>query len=54
MIAAELERATAETAAPVEVLERLLAAEVEATAARRLSGRLRFAQYPLYKRLAYG
>ena len=34
-LAAELERATTETAAPVEVLERLLAAEVEATAARR-------------------
>jgi DNA replication protein DnaC len=51
-LAAELERATTETAAPVEVLERLLAAEVEATAARRLSGRLRFAHYPLDKRLA--
>ena len=50
-LAAELERATTETAAPVEVLERLLAAEVEATAARRLSGRLRFAHYPLDKRL---
>ena len=46
-LAAELERATAEASAPVEVLERLLAAEVEATAARRLSGRLRFAHYPL-------
>ncbi len=51
-LAAELERASTETAAPVEVLERLLAAEVEATAARRLSGRLRFAHYPLDKRLA--
>lgn len=51
-LAAELERATDETAAPVEVLERLLAAEVEATSARRLSGRLRFAHYPLDKRLA--
>lgn len=51
-LAAELERANAETAAPVEVLERLLAAEVEATAARRLSGRLRFAHYPLDKRLS--
>jgi DNA replication protein DnaC len=51
-LAAELERATTETAAPVEVLERLLAAEVEATAARRLTGRLRFAHYPLDKRLA--
>jgi hypothetical protein len=50
-LAAELERASTETAAPVEVLERLLAAEVEATAARRLSGRLRFAHYPLDKRL---
>lgn len=51
-LAAELERASTETAAPVEVLERLLAAEVEATSARRLSGRLRFAHYPLDKRLA--
>jgi hypothetical protein len=53
-LAAELERATSETAAPVEVLERLLAAEVEATSARRLSGRLsgrlRFAHYPLDRR----
>lgn len=51
-LAAELERASTETAAPVEVLERLLAAEVEATSARRLSGRLRFAHYPLDKRLS--
>jgi DNA replication protein DnaC len=51
-LAAELERASTETVAPVEVLERLLAAEVEATAARRLSGRLRFAHYPLDKRLS--
>ncbi len=51
-LAGELERASTETAAPVEVLERLLAAEVEATSARRLSGRLRFAHYPLDKRLA--
>jgi DNA replication protein DnaC len=51
-LAAELERATTEAVAPVEVLERLLAAEVEATAARRLTGRLRFAHYPLTKRLA--
>ncbi len=48
----ELERANTEKAAPVEVLERLLGAEVEATAARRLSGRLRFAHYPLDKRLS--
>jgi DNA replication protein DnaC len=51
-LAAELERAGTEKAAPVEVLERLLAAEVEATSARRLSGRLRFAHYPLDKRLS--
>jgi hypothetical protein len=51
-LAAELERAKAETSAPVEVMERLLGAEVEATAARRLAGRLRFAHYPLEKRLA--
>jgi DNA replication protein DnaC len=50
-LAGELERATTEAVAPVEVLERLLAAEVEATAARRLTGRLRFAHYPLTKRL---
>ena len=35
-LAAELERASDERSAPVEVLERLLAVEVEATAARRL------------------
>ena len=51
-LAAELERAGAETAAPVEVLERLLAAEVDATAARKLTGRLRFAHYPVTMRLA--
>lgn len=51
-LAAELERAGTEKAAPVEVLERLLAAEVEAASARRLSGRLRFAHHPLDKRLA--
>jgi DNA replication protein DnaC len=51
-LAAELERATTETSAPVEILERLLAAEVGATAARKLAGRLRFAHYPLDKRLA--
>ena len=51
-LAAELERANVESAAPVEILERLLAAEVDATAARRLSGRLRFAHYPLDKRLS--
>jgi DNA replication protein DnaC len=51
-LAAELERATVETSAPVEMLERLLAAEVGATAARKLAGRLRFAHYPLDKRLS--
>jgi DNA replication protein DnaC len=50
-LAAELERGKSEQAAPVEVLERLLAAETVATAARKLSGRLRFAHYPLDKRL---
>jgi DNA replication protein DnaC len=50
-LAAELERARAEKAAPVEVLERLLASEVTATAARRLHGRLHFAHYPLDKRI---
>jgi len=42
-LAAELERARDEAVTPVEVLERLLATEAEATSARRLSGRLRFA-----------
>jgi DNA replication protein DnaC len=51
-LAPELERASAEASAPVEVLERLLAAEVGATAARKLAGRLRFAHYPLDKRLS--
>ena len=51
-LADELERAKAEGSAPVECIERLLAAEVEATAARRLAGRLRFAHYPLDKHLA--
>jgi DNA replication protein DnaC len=50
-LAAELERAKDEKAAPVEVLERLLSAEVTATAARRLHGRLHFAHFPLDKRL---
>ena len=51
-LASELERARDERSAPVEVLDRLLAAEVGATVARRLSGRLRFAHYPLAKHLA--
>ncbi len=38
-------------ASPTEVLERLLAEEVEATRGRRTAGRLRFAHYPLRKSL---
>jgi DNA replication protein DnaC len=51
-LAAELERAKDEQSAPIEVLERLLAAEAAATAARRLAARLRFGHYPLQRRLA--
>jgi DNA replication protein DnaC len=48
----ELDRALAEHASPTQVLERLLDLEVAATRARRLRGRLRFAHFPVHKRLA--
>ena len=50
-LSGELDRALAERSSPTRVLERLLDLEVEATRARRLRGRLRFARYPVYKRL---
>lgn len=51
-LAPALDRASAEKLSAVEVLELLLAAEAEATRARRLHGRLRFAHYPVRKTLA--
>ncbi len=51
-LAAELDRAQREKATATQVLERLLAIEVQATRARRLRGRLRFARYPIHKTLA--
>jgi DNA replication protein DnaC len=51
-LAGELDRALAERASPTQVLERLLAIEVDATRARRQRARLRFARYPVHKTLA--
>jgi DNA replication protein DnaC len=51
-LGAELDRALAEKASATQVLERLLDIEVQATRARRLRGRLRFARYPIHKTLA--
>jgi DNA replication protein DnaC len=51
-LSAELDTALAERSSPTQVLERLLDLEVEATKARRLRGRLRFAHYPVHKTLA--
>jgi len=51
-LAGELDRALAEQASPTQVLERLLAIEVDATRARRQRARLRFARYPVHKTLA--
>ena len=51
-LSAELDGALAERRSPTQVLERLLDLEVEATKARRLRGRLRFAHYPVHKTLA--
>ena len=51
-LAPALERARSLKLSAVEVLEDLLAKEAEATRARRLAGRLRFAHYPLGKTLA--
>jgi DNA replication protein DnaC len=48
----ELDQAAKEKLSATQVLERLLEAEVEATQARRLRGRLRWAHYPVHKRLA--
>jgi DNA replication protein DnaC len=50
-LAPALERGTQQKLAAVEVLEDLMAKEAEATRARRLHGRLRFAHYPLRKTL---
>jgi DNA replication protein DnaC len=51
-LAPALDRANNLKLAAVEVLEDLLAKEAEATRARRLQGRLRFAHYPLRKTLS--
>jgi DNA replication protein DnaC len=51
-LAPALERGTSQKLSAVEVLEDLMAREAEATRARRLAGRLRFAHYPLRKTLA--
>jgi DNA replication protein DnaC len=51
-LAPALERARTLRLSAVEVLEDLMAKEAEATRARRLAGRLRFAHYPLRKTLA--
>jgi DNA replication protein DnaC len=45
----ELDGALAEQLSATQVLERLLELEHEATSARRLCGRLRFARYPIHK-----
>ena len=47
----ELERATKDKLGPTAFLERLLAIEVQATEARRLASRLRFASFPAPWRL---
>jgi DNA replication protein DnaC len=51
-LAEELDGALKDKRSPTQVLERLLDAEVSATRERRLRGRLRFAHYPVHKRLA--
>ena len=51
-LAPALERGTSQKLAVVEVVEELMAREAEATRARRLAGRLRFAHYPLRKTLS--
>jgi DNA replication protein DnaC len=51
-LAPALDRANKLKVSAVEVLEDLMAKEAEATRARRLAGRLRFAHYPLRKTLA--
>lgn len=51
-LAAELDVAQKEKSSPTQVLEHLLAIEVQATKERRQRGRLRFARYPVIKTLA--
>jgi len=51
-LAKELDRAQAEGSSPTQVLERLLAIQAQDTRERRQRGRLRFAHYPVHKRLA--
>jgi DNA replication protein DnaC len=51
-LSAELDRALKDKLSPTQVLESLLEIEVQATQARRLRGRLRFAHYPVHKTLA--
>jgi DNA replication protein DnaC len=51
-LADELDRGMREKASPTQVLERLLAIEADATRARRLRERRRFARYPHHKTLA--
>lgn len=51
-LAPVLDRGRSEELAPVEILEELMSREAEATRARRLRGRLRFAHYPVHKTLA--
>jgi DNA replication protein DnaC len=51
-LSAELDGALNHKRSATQVLERLLGCEVEATRARRLRGRLRFAHYPVHKTLA--
>lgn len=48
----ELDRALKDKLSATQVLESLLEIEVQATRARRLRGRLRFAHYPVHKTLA--
>ena len=50
-LSAELDQAMRDHQSVTQVLERLLSYEVEATQARRLRGRLRFAHYPVHKTL---
>jgi DNA replication protein DnaC len=51
-LAAALDRGLKEKLSATQVLEALLAIEVEETRARRTRGRLRFAHYPVHKTLA--
>lgn len=51
-LSTELDRSLKDKLSPTQVLESLLNIEVEATRARRLRGRLRFAHYPVHKTLA--